>query len=92
MFALCVVLLLATDGKWWGDVLIGAYLLEGALLITSVLYMRMQIRLIGGVMHEKLVWIHLINFVVWSAAFVAQNLICIQLEEMSGFRILSEKE
>ena len=52
--------------------MITAGLAEGVLLIAGVLYMRRQIQLIGGVVvNEKLIIIHLVNFVVWSIFFIA---------------------
>ena len=92
VLVLCVTLLVSTEGRWWGNVLMAVGLLEGVLLITGVLYMRRQIRAIGGGMHERLVWIHLINFIIWSIFFVVQNFVAIGMEEISGDKSSAEEE
>ena len=52
-----------------------AGLVEGLLLILAVFYMRKQINSVGGaIVNERLIIIHLANFIVWSVFFVAQNL------------------
>ena len=52
---------------------------EGVLLISGVLYMRKKISLIGGVsVKEKLIKIHLINFIVWSILVITQNILYIR--------------
>ena len=80
-----------TAGRWWGYLLMAAGLVEGTLLIGGVLYMRKKINSIGGVLvNEKLIVIHLLNFIIWSVLFVAQNLQALNMETLS--KGMTEKE
>ena len=75
MLAFCVLLEIDTKGKWWGKIMIIFGVFEGILLIAGVLYMRSQIIKVGGVfVKEKLIIVHLINFIVWAIFYIAQNL------------------
>ena len=52
---------------------------EGVLLIIGVLYMRKQLSLIGGVaVKEKLIIIHIINFIAWTSFFTTDNILYIK--------------
>ena len=71
----CLFLQFYTDGLWWGELMIAAGLVQAIMLILGVLFMRKQINYIGGIMsRDKLVIVHLINFLVWSTLFIAQNI------------------
>ena len=62
-------------------------LVEGILLFFGVLYMRRQIKAIGGVIvNEKLIIIHLVNFIVWFILFAVQNFLAMKLKAISEGR------
>ena len=91
MLAFCVLLEIDTKGKWWGKIMIIFGVFEGILLIAGVLYMRSQIIKVGGVfVKEKLIIVHLINFIVWAIFYIAQNLQALNME--STTKGMSKKE
>ena len=93
ILAFVIFLQIYTSGTFWGYLMMAAGLLEGMLLIFGVLYMRKKINKIGGILaNEKLIIIHLVNFILWSIAFVAQNLQALNMETMSKGWTMKQKK
>ena len=72
--------------------MIGAGLIQAILLICGVLFMRRQINFIGGIIsRDRLVIVHLVNFLVWSSLFIAQNVQALRINGVDGNMTNEEK-
>ena len=92
----CIILgTLSTLYKWeYTQVAeIATNLLEAILLIVGVFYMRRQINGKGvTIANEKLIVVHLINFIVWSILFTSSWFFAIRSSKPAGWTMSEKKQ